>query len=42
MSYQLGGFTTIVPRSSVEPIDMSMEDAMRFAVTAGMTEPNED
>ena len=37
MSYQIGGFTTMVPRSAVEPIDMSMEDAMRFAVTAGMS-----
>jgi uncharacterized membrane protein len=37
MSYQIGGFTTIVPRSAVQPIDMSIEQAMRFAVTAGMT-----
>jgi uncharacterized membrane protein len=38
MSYQIGGFTTMVPRSAVEPIDMSVEQAMRFAVTAGMGE----
>ncbi len=38
MSYQIGGFTTMVPRSAVEPIDMSIEQAMRFAVTAGMSE----
>jgi uncharacterized membrane protein len=37
MSYQIGGFTTMVPRSAVQPIDMSIEQAMRFAVTAGMT-----
>ena len=37
MSYQMGGFTTMVPRSAVQPIDMSIEQAMRFAVTAGMT-----
>lgn len=36
MSYQLGGYTVIVPKSSVTPIDMSVEKAMRFAVTAGM------
>ena len=36
MSYQIGGFTTMVPRSAVQPIDMSIEQAMRFAVTAGM------
>jgi len=38
MSYQIGGFTTMVPRSAVQPIDMSLEQAMRFAVTAGMSE----
>jgi uncharacterized membrane protein len=37
MSYQIGGFTTMVPRAAVQPIDMSIEEAMRFAVTAGMT-----
>jgi uncharacterized membrane protein len=36
MSYQLGGFTTIVPRSAVTPIDMSIEDAMTFCLTAGV------
>lgn len=36
MSYQLGGFTVMVRRSQVEPIDMSTEDALRFAITAGM------
>jgi uncharacterized membrane protein len=38
MSYQIGGFTTMVPRSAIQPIDMSIEQAMRFAVTAGMSE----
>jgi len=37
MSYQIGGFTVMVPRNVVEPIDMSTEDAMRFAVTAGVS-----
>ena len=41
MSYQMGGFTTMVPRSAVQPIDMSIEQAMRFAVTAGMAGPKE-
>jgi uncharacterized membrane protein len=36
MSYQLGGFTVMVRRSQVEPIEMSTEDALRFAITAGM------
>lgn len=37
MSYQVGGYTVFVPRSSVEPVDMDFEDAMRFAVTAGVS-----
>lgn len=37
MSYQLGGFTCMVSKSLIEPIDMSVEEAMRFAVTAGMS-----
>ena len=37
MSYQIGGYTVLIPRSDVEPIDISMEDAMRFAVTAGVS-----
>jgi uncharacterized membrane protein len=37
MSYQIGGFTVYMPRSKVELIDMSIEDAMRFTLTAGMS-----
>ena len=37
VSYQMGGFTTFVPRAWVQPIDMSFEDALRFALTAGMS-----
>jgi uncharacterized membrane protein len=40
MSYQIGGVTMMVPRSAVQPIDMSIEQAVRFAVTAGMGEIN--
>jgi uncharacterized membrane protein len=36
MSYQIGGFTTIVPRDAIQPIDMSIQDGMRFALTAGV------
>ncbi len=35
LSYQIGGITFMVPRSAVRPIDMSVEDAMRFVITAG-------
>jgi uncharacterized membrane protein len=37
MSYQIGGYTTMIPRSAIQPVDMSIEEAMRFAVTAGMS-----
>ncbi len=37
MSYQVGGYTLLVPRSAVTPVEMGVEDAMRFAVTAGMS-----
>ncbi len=35
-SYQIGGYTLIVPRDYVELLDMPLEDAMRFVVTAGV------
>jgi uncharacterized membrane protein len=37
MSYQLGGFTVFVPRARLTRLDMSIEDAIRFAVTAGVS-----
>jgi uncharacterized membrane protein len=42
MSYQIGGYTVFVPRSAVERIDMSVEDAMRFVLTAGMSSSKND
>lgn len=42
MSYQLGGFTMILPASSVREIDMSVEEALRFCVTAGVSQPDDD
>lgn len=39
MSYQIGGYTAIVPRASVQPVDMSFEEAMRFTLTAGLSVP---
>ncbi|NGX47473.1 MAG: hypothetical protein K1000chlam3_00847 [Chlamydiae bacterium] len=35
-SYQIGGFTATVPRSKIKLIDMTVEQGMRFMVTAGM------
>lgn len=36
MSYMIGGYLIIVPRSDVQPIDMSVEEALRFILTAGI------
>lgn len=36
LSYQIGGFTATVPRSAITPIDLSVEQGMRFVVTAGI------
>jgi len=40
MSYTIGGYTLLLPRSCLTPLDMSLEDAMRFVVTAGMSRPS--
>ena len=37
LSYMIGGYAVLMPRSAVRPLDMSMEDAMRFTLTAGVT-----
>lgn len=37
MSYMIGGYTLLVPREQTRPCEMSMDEAMRFALTAGIT-----
>jgi uncharacterized membrane protein len=37
LSYQIGGYTVIVPRSAVRPVNISTHRAMGFVVTGGMT-----
>ncbi len=37
MSYAFGGYTLYLPRDHVQPLDISVEDAMRLAITAGLT-----
>ncbi|MHB8345635.1 MAG: DUF502 domain-containing protein [Acidiferrobacterales bacterium] len=37
LSYQIGGHMLVVPRTAIKPLSMSMQDAMRFAITAGIT-----
>ncbi|KPK85778.1 MAG: hypothetical protein AMJ81_02755 [Phycisphaerae bacterium SM23_33] len=34
MSYQLGGFTLYVPAEAVQPLDMTVEQALKIAATA--------
>ncbi|QDU67133.1 DUF502 domain-containing protein [Engelhardtia mirabilis] len=36
MGYQIGGFMVVVPRSQVIALDMSVEDGLRIALTAGV------
>jgi uncharacterized membrane protein len=37
LSYMIGGYAVLIPRSAVRPVDMNMEAAMRFTLTAGVT-----
>lgn len=41
MSYQMGGFTAMVPKSKVQAIDMKVEDALQFVLTAGVSAEQE-
>jgi uncharacterized membrane protein len=41
MSYQLGGFTVMVPRARVKPVDMKVDEAMQFLLTAGVSSRKE-
>ena len=36
LSYMIGGYTVLIPRSAVQPVDMTIEEAMRFTLTAGI------
>lgn len=37
MSYQMGGFTVFVPKKNIQPVDMTIEEAMRFTLTAAVS-----
>ena len=39
MSYQIGGYTIMLPESRIEILDMNVQDAMRLVLTAAMTAP---
>ncbi len=36
MSYQIGGYTVLVDQGALEPINMGVEEAMSFVLTAGV------
>lgn len=42
MSYMVGGYSILVKRDSIRLINMSMDEAMRFVLTAGITGNSED
>jgi uncharacterized membrane protein len=37
MSYQIGGYTALLPRSRLEPLDLPVETAMRMVLTGGIS-----
>ena len=37
MSYMVGGFTVFLPETKIKRLDWSFEEAMRFAITAGVS-----
>ena len=40
MSYGIGGYTVYLPKALVEPLDMSLEDAMRVTMSGGVSAGN--
>ena len=41
MSYQLGGFTVMVPKARIRPVDMKVDEAMQFLLTAAVSPKRE-
>jgi len=39
-SSQIGGYCFVVPRETVQPVDMTVEQGMRWALTAGISAPD--
>lgn len=37
MSYQIGGYTVLLPRDRIAPLDLSVETAMRLVLTGGLS-----
>jgi len=38
LSYQIGGYTLLVPRALLQPVDIPIDRAMKFVMTAGIIE----
>lgn len=41
LSYQIGGYTVLLSRSALHPLDMSMHEAMSFVLTGGVATPHD-
>ena len=37
MSYGIGGYTVYLPKAQIEPLDMSLQEAMRLTLTGGVS-----
>jgi uncharacterized membrane protein len=42
MSYQLGGFTVMVPKTKIRPVEMKVDQAMQFVLTAAVSAQGRD
>ncbi|MGE0197696.1 MAG: DUF502 domain-containing protein [Simkaniaceae bacterium] len=42
MSYQIGGYTVILPKEKVKPINLSIEEALQYSLIAWAHKPPED
>lgn len=42
MSYNIGGYPVMIAKNKLRPVDMTMEQAMRFVLTAGVASNNSD
>ena len=40
MSYQIGGYTLILPKNKIQPVNLTIEQAMNYVLTAGALKKN--
>jgi len=41
MSYQVGGYCFVVPRDNIRPVDMTVQQALRWVLMAGVSTPGQ-